>query len=168
MKSVNRKDFIIAGVIEKVHGTKGELKISFDQNISLKEWVFIEINEKPVPFFIEKKSTYDLQCIVKLESIYNIHDAEKYLNLNILVPDEKKNSKTRKEDLELTGFLLIDNLLGEIGTVESIEELPMQLIFKTTFKERELLIPAAKDFIIEINEKKRIVFLNLPEGILDL
>jgi 16S rRNA processing protein RimM len=168
MKSVDRKDFIIAGVIEKIHGTKGELKIGFNQKVSLKEWVFIEINQKPVPFFIEKKSIQDLQVIVKLEGINTIQDAEKYLNLNILAPKEKRNIKAQEEDIDLIGFVMIDNTVGEIGTIETIDELPMQLIFKTTFKGKELLIPAVNDFIIEINDKNKTIHLNLPEGLIEL
>jgi len=34
--------------------------------------------------------------------------------------------------------------------------------------ETELLIPATEDFIVEINTDKKIIHMNLPEGLVEL
>ncbi len=168
MKSINRKDFIIAGVVEKIHGTKGGLRLSFEQKIKLKEWVFIEINNKPVPFFMESISGNDYDIIVQLQDINNPKDAERFVGKAVLVPATKSNRKTKKVDMNILNFLLIDETLGELGTVEDVEELPKQLLIHTTYKGKELLIPAVEEFILEINEKKKTIYLSLPEGLIEL
>lgn len=168
MKSINRKDFIIVGIVEKQHGNKGELRLSFEQKIQLKEWVFIEINNKPVPFFIESISKNTDQPILKLMGIDSPDDSFRFINKSILFPASKTKSKTRKVDLSIVDFLLVDEIYGELGKVIEVEELPQQLLIHTIFNGKELLIPAVEDFILEINDKKKTIFLCLPEGILDL
>jgi len=168
MKSINRKDFIIAGVVEKIHGTKGGLRLSFEQKIKLKEWVFIEINNKPVPFFMESISGNDDAVIVQLQGIDDPMKAVRFVGNAVLIPATKSNRKTKKVDLDIIDFILIDETYGELGKVNDVEELPQQLIIHTLFKGKELLIPAVDEFIIEINEKKKTIYLSLPDGILEL
>ncbi len=168
MKSIDRKDFIIVGVVEKQHGNKGELRLSFEQKIQLKEWVFIEINNKPVPFFIQSISKNTDQPIVKLMGIDSPDDAARFINKSILFTASKTKRKTRKVDLSIVNYLLIDEVYGELGKVIEVEELPQQLLIHTNFKGKELLIPAVDEFILEVNDKKKIIYLSLPEGILDL
>ena len=110
MKSIQRKDFIVVGVVEKAHGTKGELKFSFEQKIQLKEWVFIEINEKPVPFFIQSVSPN--QTIIKLEGINSPDEAERFVNRNILFPSTQAKRRTRSVDVNVKGYLIIDEIHG--------------------------------------------------------
>ncbi len=168
MKSINRKDFIIVGIVEKQHGNKGELRLSFEQKIQLKEWVFIEINNKPVPFFIQSISKNTDQPILKLMGIDSPHYSFRFINKSILFPASKTKLKTRKVDLSIVDYLLVDEIYGELGKVIEVEELPKQLLIHTIFNGKELLIPAVEDFILEINDKKKTIFLCLPEGILDL
>lgn len=168
MKSIQRKDFVIAGVVEKAHGTKGELKFQLEQKIKLKEWVFLEIQEKPVPFFIESISENLYQPIIKLGDIDTVNEAENYTGLNVLVPMKQTKSRTRAVDLDIIGFELIDSKLGYIGKVDSIEEMPHQLMIKTIVNENEVLIPAVEEFITDIDEQTKTVHLKLPEGIIDL
>ena len=168
MKSINRKDFIIAGVVEKIHGTKGGLRLSFEQKINLKEWVFIEINNKPVPFFMESISGNEYDKIVQLKGIVNPNEAQRLVGNALLAPATKANRKTKKVDLDIIDFILIDETYGELGKVMDVEELPQQLIIHTNFKGKDLLIPAVDEFILDINQKKKTIYLSLPEGILDL
>jgi 16S rRNA processing protein RimM len=168
MKSIQRKDFIIAGIVEKVHGTKGEIRLNFEQKIQLKEWVFLEIQEKPVPFFIEHISDSIYQPIIKLQGINIPDQAERFINTNVLMPSKGTKRKTRAVDLDVIGYLLIDEEHGEIGTVKALEELPQQLLIVTLYKDNELLIPAVEALIKDIDDKKKIIYLNLPEGMLEL
>lgn len=168
MKSIQRKDFIIAGVVDKSHGTKGELRLSFEQNSKIKEWVFLEIQGKPVPFFIEYRSDNQYEPIVKLEGIDTPNQSERFVGKNILIQATQTKRRTRAVDLDIIGYKLLDSTYGELGKVENIEEMPQQLLIYTTYKNNELLIPAVEAFIEEIDEKKKIIYLNLPEGMLDL
>lgn len=166
MKSIQRKDFIAAGTVEKTHGTKGELRLGLEQATNLKEWVFLEIQGKPVPFFIQSISGD--QSIVKLEGIDTPVQAARFTGMQLLVPARRGKRKTRANDLDVTGFMLVDATLGELGRVEEVEELPQQLLLRTTYEGRELLIPAVEEFIIGINEEEQRIDLELPEGLIEL
>jgi 16S rRNA processing protein RimM len=175
MKSIARKDFIAIGSIQKTHGTKGDLRVTLTAEIpkakglkQLTEWAFLEIQGKPVPFIAERfEPTFDDEALLKLKGIDSIETANKYIGYTLLAARGKgKKAKVYAED-DFTGYKLIDTTLGEIGTVESIEEYPHQLLIKTTHKGNEVLIPAVEAFIEEIDDSKRIIKLHLPEGLVE-
>jgi 16S rRNA processing protein RimM len=169
MKSLKRKDFIIAGVVAKTHGTHGELRLDLEQRILLKEWVFLEIHEKPVPFFIQSLSSGNTdQPVVRLEGIGTASEASRLVNSAILCPAKQSKKRTRAADMDISGFLLVDEVHGELGAVENVEELPKQLLIRTTYRGKELLIPAVEEFIEEIDPERKIVYVHLPDGILRL
>lgn len=168
MKSIHKKDFVSVGFICKTHGTKGELRIDLKSEIELKEWVMIEINQKPVPFFIEKfTATHSDEAIIKLRDINSLIDAEVLKNRNLLYPkSEVEKTSSGYYGQEIIGYKLIDKKLGEIGVIEEIEEFPFQTILKSTFKNKEVLIPAVNEFIVEINDDEQLIFLELPDDLI--
>ncbi|MCU0441266.1 MAG: ribosome maturation factor RimM [Bacteroidia bacterium] len=167
MKSIARKDFIAVGTIDKTHGTKGELRITLSSNKQFKEWAFLEIQGKPVPFKIVSFSpTFDDGALLKLNTIDTIEQASSFVGYTLLLPKGKRQKGEVYSEDDFTGFKLVDETLGNIGEVESIEEFPNQLLIKTTYKGNEVLIPAVEAFIEEIDEAERVIYLNLPEGLI--
>jgi 16S rRNA processing protein RimM len=173
VKSIDRKDFLLIGSVSRIHGTKGELKVRVEhaEDIVLlspeKEWAFLEIRNKPVPFFIEAfKPTMEGEGILSLRNVNTVEEAEALAGLNILGL-EKDLSEGGKPGKDLTGFMLVDKELGELGKIKGFEELPGQLLFMLDYNGKEILIPAVEDFITGINRKKKVVNLDLPEGLLD-
>jgi 16S rRNA processing protein RimM len=168
MKSIARKDFIVAGTVDKTHGTKGDLRISLSIDKPFKEWAFLEIQGKPVPFYIKSiQTTFDDGALLRLQDIDSIEKASVYVGYTLLALRGKRKKEVYAED-DFAGFKLIDEKLGEIGEVESLEEYPNQLLIKTHFKGEEVLIPAVEAFIQEINEAERTIYLQLPEGLLEI
>jgi 16S rRNA processing protein RimM len=163
MKSIHINDFVRVGTIIKTHGTQGELRVQTSHKLS--KWAFLEIQGKPVPFKIERfQFTQDDEALVKFA---DINDVEKAASLNgyaVLVNQNKKKKEKKLND-SVVGYTLIDSLLGDIGLVEEMLEMPMQLLLKTTYQQHELLIPAVEAFIEDIDDRKKIIYLNLPEGL---
>jgi hypothetical protein len=54
--------------------------------------------------------------------------------------------------------------VAEIGEIEHVEDSTANTIFFVGDK----LIPATEDFIMRIDPQKRTIYMNLPEGLLDL
>ncbi len=57
------------------------------------------------------------------------------------------------------------------GTITKIVQYPAQeiaFVQLTDPVEKELLVPLVEEFIMEIDEKKRIIYFNVPDGLLDL
>jgi 16S rRNA processing protein RimM len=168
MKSVKREDFIIAGVVEKAHGNSGQLKVSVRDKIKIKEWVFLEINRKPVPFFILEKSPNGNHILLRLEGIRSIEQASGHVGRTMLVNRSGQPRTRMQEGAELVGFAIIDKVHGPLGEVNQIEELPGQTLIVTNHMGKELLIPAVEEYILEINHGNRTLLVKLPEGLLEL
>jgi 16S rRNA processing protein RimM len=52
--------------------------------------------------------------------------------------------------------------------VQEIVEYPYQSLAKVFYGERELLIPLVDEIIVEINDKKKLLLVNMPEGLIDI
>jgi 16S rRNA processing protein RimM len=165
---------ILLGHIKKIHGHNGaviiKLKEKFTEEIPEMESVFLEIEGKPVPFFIAE-SEYASEGNLKIrfkgyntyEKICEFTGCKVFLNTGGEECGEK-NSYTN-----LTGFRveLDDNSLA--GTITEIIKNPGQwLICLSTENGRELLIPFHEDLIIKIDEKMKIIKMDLPEGLTEI
>lgn len=169
IQSIARKDFTQAGSVDKTHGTKGELRVSLTTDKSFKEWAFLEIQGKPVPFYIESlQPTFDEGAILKLRDIDSVEKASDFVGRTILIPIGKRKKSDLYAEDDFTGFALVDAKLGAIGVVEEIEEYPNQLLIRSNYNGQEVLIPAVEAFITEVNEAQQTIYLNLPEGLLDI
>jgi 16S rRNA processing protein RimM len=168
IKSIARKDFTAIGTIDKTHGTKGELRITLSSDRKLKEWAFLEIQGKPVPFYIQSvQPTFDDGAILKLRDIHLVEQAAPFVGRTLLLPIGKRKKNELLTEDDFTGFDLVDIHLGFIGKVEAIETFPNQLLIRTSYKGAEVYIPAVDAFIIEIDEQKQTIQLELPDGLLD-
>lgn len=171
---MNKEDSFELGYIMKPHGINGEVVAFFDVDnpddyINL-ESVFIEINNKLVPFFIDSIRISGKKVFVKFEDIKSIAQAETlknaalYLSLNQL----PELSEEQYYFHELPGLSVIDKNLGELGIVESIFELPHQNLISMMYQGKEVLIPMTDEIIKKVNRRKKELIVELPDGLLDI
>lgn len=169
MKSISKKDFMVAGIVVKTHGTKGDLKIVTDIKVKFTEWAFLEIREKPVPFYIEQANpAANDEWLIKLLDINTVEQAQFYVGLKVLVLKPKGKRKPSVSEFNLTGFKLIDINVGEIGEIVATEELPQQTMLVTHYRNQQIMIPMVEAFINDVDADNEIIYLNLPDGFLDL
>jgi 16S rRNA processing protein RimM len=155
LKTINRKDFDVIGSVVKVHGNFGELKIQLNQKEKLKEWAFLEIREKPVPFLLESfRHLTGNEYLIKLKNIDTVDKAADFIGYHLMMPLKKGAKRKQKVD-------------DEIGRVEELIEMPMQLLFRTTYNNKELLIPAVEPIIQWVDDETKEIGLDLPDGLLD-
>lgn len=162
------------GYITKTQGLKGEVQIYFDhKNAEVYknlESVFIEINNKLIPFFISKFRVSGKVGYLLFEDCNTIEEAAKLINRKIFI-DESDHILEEEEEFSfasLKGFLIQDEIKGELGTIEEILVYPQQFLAKIIIQEKEVLIPLNDHFIQSINQKDKIVFTSLPDGLLDI
>jgi len=160
------------GRITKTHKYSGEVKSVFSEDhikdINIKEPVFLEINEKPVPFFIESFEIVDSDiAIIKFEDINSEEKALELVNCNLLVPTKKKNDQ--KDDFEgLKGYQVYDKKAGLIGRLNKIDDLPEQQMMQILHNNNEILVPVTEEIVLEINKDKKCIYIDLPDGLLDI
>jgi 16S rRNA processing protein RimM len=169
LKTIHRQDFIEVGSAVKVHGTKGELKFSLTRGIKIKEWAFLEFRGKPVPFYIEStKADLNDEIILKLQGIASMELASSFIGKSLLLPKKQVMKEEVEGDLDIEGFTVVDQKYGVLGEVLEIVEYPYQSLAKINFNGVDVLIPLVDAIIIEINDKKKTIQVNLPEGLLGI
>lgn len=169
MKTIQRKDFLEVGSVVKVHGTKGELKFNLTQSFTLKDWAFLEFRGKPVPFYIDyTKAEFADEIIIKLGGIDTIEQANNLIGKLLLLPSKQVKNSKNTDDWDLVGYQMIDQKQGELGTIVEVIENTYQSLAMLNFQGRELLVPLVEEIVLEINDTKKEVFVDLPDGLLTL
>ena len=77
------------------------------------------------------------------------------------------------EDAEIeldyfAGFTLIDSEKGTLGVISEVDQTTDNVLFVIPTEDDELLIPAGDEFVDEIDHENKILYVTLPEGLLDL
>lgn len=159
------------GFLTGVHGVAGHLKLSTEvplDNLKKGTWCFVEIQKKPVPFFIEETMGNDTNWVLKLKGIDTPEQAKTFQGKGLLLAQEnlpKKRAFMGEELMHLKVFAHPENTL--IGEVTDVYNNSGQLIIVVTGA-REHLIPLHEDFVVSIDDIAAELYLDLPEGLLDL
>jgi len=164
------------GRLLKPHGLAGELKLwvedSFLDAIWDTEVLYIEQTGRPLPFFVEHLRGKGA-LIVKLEELDKREDALLLSHKEVFLRTEDLDippTDTEEASIfeRLRGFRLVDVQMGELGRIDRLEEYPQQWMAVVERPEGEQLIPLVPAFILDIDEEKQCIRLDLPEGLLEL
>ncbi len=168
-------EFTEIGKLLKPHGVKGELKCFIEEeyleDVLKSGLVYVVQGQSSLPYFIESIRSQN-PFLVKLETIENKEDAVMVAHQKLTVPT-KVLSRIIVEvsDLEyhfLEGWAMIDKELGEIGTVDRIEEYPQQEMAFVQQGAKEHLVPLHKDLIVEVDKKAKRIHVELPVGLIGM
>ncbi len=168
------EDCFRIGSVLKTRGLKGELQAYIDfegaQDLSF-DTLFLEVNGKLVPYFVESfKMPQKNTAFIYLEDVDHIDKAFPLAKKDIYLPNTLKPVKNEDDFTlrDLMGFTAIDEDEGELGEIIELQELPQQLIATVVYKNREVLFPLSEGIITGIDVVKGIVYVDLPEGLLDI
>lgn len=164
---------ILLGRILKIQGYDGTMTVKLEKdfidNIPAMEAVFLEIEGKPVPFFISSLH-YSGGDILKLrfdgygtyEKVSDLAGCKVFLTTG-------KAKTTRSANESITGFKVILSNKSPLGIIEEIINNPGQDLLKIISPEKkEILIPFHEDFIVRIDVKKKTITVQLPEGLTEI
>ncbi len=176
---MNSQKFISIGTILKPHGVRGVLKFIADYDFSedfLKANVlYLQLSsEKNIPYIIETFEEINRkEYLVKFEDINTKEAAEKLVKKEVFIA-ENLFEKWMIEDEYDTSFNYIIgfNLLNEkqelIGKIEDVIDLTSHEIAQVFINSKEVLVPLEESLILEIDEEKKQVVMNIPEGLLEI
>ncbi|HEX8546577.1 MAG TPA: ribosome maturation factor RimM [Cytophagaceae bacterium] len=163
------------GRIIKAHGIKGEVLINLavedPSNFKKLESVFVELNQKLVPFFIEKITyTSPTKCIIAFEDVGSLEDVEDLLNADIYLPLTSLPSLKKGQFYyhEVQGYLIEDKSLGELGTIVAIVETAGHDLICMDYKGTEVLIPLTDNIVLSADHDRKKVFVDLPDGLVEM
>ncbi len=176
METIPKNTCTKIGLTQKPHGISGDLSIRFQEQFyeTLEEvkTIFLEIDGLLVPFFITgdglRFRTGD-SAIVALEWINTEEQARKHVGLSVYVKNEDVKQNEDSFDLRaLEGFLLIDQRKNTIGNIVAIHDFSGNIILGVSYQGKEIMIPFNEDFLIRIDQRSKVLALDLPDGLLTL
>lgn len=171
---IDKSNLHCVGYFSKLHGYKGELTGTLDtDNVrdyeSLKH-IFVEQKGQLTPFFIELLEYKTNSTVkVKLEGIDTEEKARALVKCSIFInkDDLSETDENRVALRAIKGFKVFDDEKGEIGVVERIEEISNNPLIVITTGKKEILLPLNEDFIQKIDQKKKELHIQAPEGLID-
>ena len=168
-------EFFELGKIIKLHGYKGELSVWLDiaapDLIDALDFVFIEQNGSTIPFEVIKSShKKDKSYRLKIKNINTEKEASSLVGKGIKIPLDKAEEFQSTTSLfsQLTGFSVVDMNAGALGEVFQISDSssnPLMLIQKNY---KEILIPFNEDIVLRVDQAKKEIHVQCPDGLLDL
>ena len=161
------KDKLIeTGKIINTHGIRGEVRLQpwADTPGFLTGFDHFYIDGVPVKVLSAK--VHKNNVIVAFEGIDDIDAAIKLKNKIVMVKrDDIELEEGRYFIADLIGLRVIDAVTGEtLGTIHDVLTLPSHNVYVVN-GEREILIPAVPEFIIETNINEGFVKVRMIEGL---
>ena len=124
-----------------------------------------------VPFFIEEyRFRSDTTALVKLEGVDTSEKARMFTNVEVYFPKKYVGEEEDSDDIPtwnyFIGFKVEDVNHGELGEIVAVDDSTMNVLFAIEKDGEELLLPAHEEFIIKLDKKKRLLTVEVPDGLI--
>ena len=168
------EDRLQVGVITSTHGVRGEVKVfptTDDPNRfkRLKE-VILDTGKEELVLEIEGVKFFKQFVILKFKGFDNINDIEKYRQKSLYVT--RKNAVRLKRDeyfiADLMGLKVLDEQEQQIGILKDVMETGANDVYIIEMTDgRELLLPAIKQCVLNVDVEEGFIQVHILEGLLD-
>ena len=176
---ITREELIGIGHYNKAHGINGEISATIDVEPELVRdlsCLVSEIDGIFVPFFVESlRSKTSDTVLLTIDGIDNEQDAMRLVNHDIFALKREYRQESEEADADgypldyFIGFDLNDEQGNRVGQIVDVNEQTENAIFIIERDdESELLVPASDDLIVEFDLDKKIMVMDLPDGLLEL
>ena len=143
---IKKDEVFKIGIFNKPHGVKGEISFTFTDDIFDRvecEYLVCLLDGIFVPFFIEEyRFRSDTTALVKLEGVDTSEKARMFTNVEVYFPKKY------------------------VGEEEDSDDIPTWNYFIGFKDGEELLLPAHEEFIIKLDKKKRLLTVEVPDGLI--
>lgn len=163
------------GYISRLHGYKGDLTLHVTladpSEFEVPDTLYLFKNGEVKPYeLLEFAMKTASTAKLSLEGV-NTEDVAKSLvgSKVMILPEELPDQdRIRGEIRSMTGFDIIDATAGHIGQLTGLLDFPGNPLLQVDHNKKEVLIPLNEEMVTGTDLKKREIYVNLPEGLLDL
>lgn len=158
------------GRIGKPHGISGEVTLRFSDDVFDRvdaDYLVLMVDGILVPFFIEEyRFRSDEVALVKFEDIDTKDRASELTGCDVFFP---RHLADAGDDVltwsQIVGYDIVDVLSDKtIGRIEAVDETTINILLELS---DGTLIPAADEFIEDIDHEERKLMMRLPEGLVN-
>lgn len=162
------------GVITSTHGIKGEVKVfpttdnpkRFKKNMEL----ILDTGKEELLLTVESVKFFKQFVILKFKGIDNINDVEKYKTKSLYVT--RANAVRLKKDeyyiADLIGMDVREDNGDKLGILKEVIETGANDVYVISLENgKELLLPAIKECILNVDVENRKMEVHVMEGLRD-
>lgn len=162
------------GIITSTHGVRGEVKVfpTTDDARRFKRLknVILDTGKEQISMEIEGVKFLKQFVVLKFKGVDTIDDVQKYRRCPLLV--ERKDAVRLGRDeyfvADLEGLTVRGEDGAEIGILKSVMETGANDVYVIALNDgRELLLPAIKQCILEVDVEAGFIKIHILEGLLD-
>jgi 16S rRNA processing protein RimM len=168
------EDLLQVGAITQTHGINGEVKV-FPTTDDAKRFkklkdVILDTGKEKITLEIEGVKFFKNLVILKFKGYDNINDIEKYKGKNLYVT--RANAVKLKRDeyfiADLIGLKVYDEEDNYLGELTNVIETGANDVYEVKFEDgRDVLFPAIKQCILNVDMDNRTMKVHIMKGLLD-
>jgi len=164
--------FLQVGVISSTHGVRGEVKV-FPTTDDVKRFkklkkVILDTGKEQMPLEVESVKFFKQFAILKFKGIDNINDIEKYKGKSLLV-DREHAVKLDKDEYfvaDMVGLAVFTDDGQQFGVMKDVMPTGANDVYVIESpKYGEVLVPAIKQCILDVNIEQGKMVIHLLEGL---
>ena len=167
------EDFFRVGVIANTHGIRGEVKI-FPTTDDVKRFdylkeAYIDAGKEKIKVEVSNVRYFKNLVIVKFKGIDNINDIEMYKKRELWVPREEAQ-ELEEDEYYIADLIGMDVVLedgSKFGTLKDVMETGANDVYVVEdTKGAEVLLPAIKECILDVDVEKNVMTIHLMKGLI--
>lgn len=173
---VKREDCVKIGEIGKTHNLQGALVVYTDNDLLeqyMDEPVFILLEGAPVPFYIAEDGLTERNhssYIVKFDFVDSKEQADRLVGCDLLMDKYllEEENELPFELSDLIGYSVLDELTGETGVVEQVDNYSGNVVLTIKIFSKEILLPVSDEYVLDISHNEKKIHVNISEEIKEL
>lgn len=169
---LQQSDLLILGVVIGTHGLRGDLKIrGSDQDFPLlskmHQLVFLREGETVLKCARRKAGWYKGHLLLQIAGYRDVRAVQHLVGCEVAVRRDDVPGLPAGEYywFQLKGMTAVDRRLGALGCLEDIFTTAAHDIYVINGDYGEVLVPAVKAFIADVDLESNRILFDLPEGL---
>lgn len=180
---INRSELSEVGTVNKPHGHAGEMSVSLACELDPADirFLMMDVDGIFVPFMVTSSRPRGSEAwLITVEGIESDTEAAVYTGARLYALTDtlrRLTADSQDADGDEDGYVGADSLIGysveddgrTLGVISDIDTSTLNALFVVTAPDGgTLLVPVADEFITDIDDERRVLFMSLPAGLADL
>lgn len=162
-----------AGKVIKHAGFEGDVivRITLPSAKMVRRGAFLYVQQdgNPVPYRVQASTDrgegfYD----ITLNLVDSEEKARRLVGLTVMVGPELIKKRVVAGDTGWVGYTMADTAGNHIGVITGVEDIPGNPLLRVDTGTGVVLVPAAEEWVASVDEEKKLLVLDLPEGLLGI
>jgi len=160
------------GTVVGTHGLRGDLKIRLSSGdpeiLDGVAWVWLcPVAGTAKSLEINHRALHKGQLLLRFAGYDSINQVEEFIGARLKIREDQLPDLGKDEYYwgQLQGIRVVDRHYGEIGQLEDLLNTAAHDTYVVNGSFGEVLIPAVRQFVLDIDLEKRVMKVDLPEGL---